>query len=102
MEGTFYFIVEVKDTYHNTKGLLNGQELLINNSIEHVESINRVGKVISAPKSTIIEPGDSLLFHHNICRNAWGLKGVLKRSVFQIKENVFYYFLQMKSGIMKD
>ena len=90
MKATLYFLVEVINDYNNYETLSNGLEVMVNNTIESVENINRVGKVISAPKGTKAEKGDMLLFHHNICRRARGLKGVNRISGFQVKPNVFF------------
>ena len=103
MKSTVYFLVRVEDTYNNYVQLDDGQRLSTNNSIDSVENINRVGKVIDAPKGAIVEEGDLLLFHHNICREAWGLKGKKRKSGFAISDNVFFIpvteiFMYMKKG----
>jgi len=90
MKATLYFIVEVEDDYNNYVSLGDGKKLKINDSIESVENINRVGKLISAPKGTIVQEGDFLLFHHNICRKSWGFKSKLRKSVFNIRGNIYY------------
>jgi hypothetical protein len=90
MKATIYFIVEVLDDYNNYVDLQNGLKIAVNNSIESVEHINRIGKIISAPKGVIAQEGDFLLFHHNICRSVWGLKGKKRPSNFHIKGNIYY------------
>lgn len=90
MEATLYFVVEVKDSYNNTVQLENGLEIMVNNTIDSVEHINRIGKVVSAPKGVKSSPGDMILFHHNICRDSWGFKGAKKISMFQIKPNFYF------------
>lgn len=90
MRATLYFLVEVIDAYNNYETLSNGLEVMVNNTIESVENINRIGKVISAPKGTKAEEGDMLLFHHNICRKAVGFKGKKRLSQFQLKPNVYF------------
>lgn len=103
MKATIYFLVRVEDSYNNFVEMDNGEKLSINNSIDDVETINRVGKVIDAPKGAIVEEGDFLLFHHNICRQSWGLKSKKRPSVFSISPNIFFIpvtevFMYMKKG----
>jgi len=90
MKAIFYFLVEVLDDYNNYETLENGLEIMTNNTIESVEHINRVGKVISSPRGTIANKGDSLLFHHNICRKERGFKGKKPISPFQVKPNIYF------------
>lgn len=89
MKSFLYVIVEVDSAYNNFIDLGEGKKLQINNSIDDVETINRVGKVVSAPSYMNCNKGDLLLFHHNICRQSWN-KGRIKVSNFCIKENFYY------------
>ena len=103
MKSTIYFIVRVEDSYNNYVEFDNGIRYATNNSIESVEHINRVGKVISAPKGTLVSEGDLLLFHHNICRQSYGFKGKKKHSSFAISEDIFFVpvteiFMHIKEG----
>lgn len=90
MKATVFFIVEVEDDYNNEVELSNGLKLAVNNSIDNVEHINRIGKLIDGPKGSNVEPGDMLLFHHNICRRSWGLKSKKRQSSFYIKSKIYY------------
>tara|TARA_R110000803_G_scaffold78075_5_gene143166 strand:+ start:10122 stop:10739 length:618 start_codon:yes stop_codon:yes gene_type:complete len=98
MRATVYFVVEVKDDYNNEVELSNGIKLAVNNSLDSVEHINRVGKLIDAPKDSNAKKGDMLIFHHNICRRSWGLRdkgsdskvGKKRKSSFYIKEGIYY------------
>ena len=103
MKSTIYFIVQVEDSYNNYIELDNGVKLSTNNSIDSVEHINRVGKIISSPKGTIATEGDLLLFHHNICRESYGKQGKKRNSVFAISDSIFFVpttevFMYMKEG----
>ena len=89
MKATVYFVVEVSEDYNNEVELSNGLKLSVNNSIDSVEHINRIGKLISGPKDSNATKGDMLLFHHNICRRSWN-KGKKRQSIFYIKENIYY------------
>ena len=90
MKATVFFIVEVEDDYNNEVELSNGLKLAVNNTIDNVEHINRIGKLIDGPKGSNVQQGDTLLFHHNICRRAWGLKGKKRQSMFYIKSHIYY------------
>lgn len=90
MKATLYFVVEVEDSYNNYAKLENGLEVMVNNTIDNVEHINRIGKIISCPKGVKASPGDTLLFHHNICRDSWGFKGSKRLSMFQIKPKTYF------------
>lgn len=90
MKAILYFLVEVISDYNNYEKLSNGLDIMVNNTIESVENINRIGKVISCPKGTKAEKGDMVLFHHNICRKELGFKGKKRPSPFQLKPNVYF------------
>lgn len=90
MKATVFFIVEVEDDYNNEVELSNGLKLAVNNTIDNVEYINRIGKIIDGPKGSNVQQGDTLLFHHNICRRAWGLKSKKRQSMFYIKSHTYY------------
>ena len=90
MKATVYFIVEVSEDYNNDVVLSNGLKVAVNNSIDNVEHINRIGKLVDGPKGSNVSPGDMLLFHHNICRRSWGLKSKKRQSVFYIKDGIYY------------
>lgn len=80
-----YVIVEVQELYVNTE-----DGFIVNDSIENVESINRVATVISAPKSTIIKTGDQLIVHHNIFRKKYDVSGKQINSNFWLEDNKFF------------
>ena len=106
MKATLFFLVRVEDSYNNYVELDNGQRLSVNTSIDVVENINRVGKVIDAPKGAIVEEGDFLLFHHNICRESWGAKGKRRKSTFSINDDTYFIpateiFMYMKKDTNK-
>ena len=89
MRATVYFLVQVPQAYNNTVKLSNGTEIFVNNSVDSVEHINRVGVFLDGPKGGVAEPGDLLLFHHNICRQSWNKKSK-RQSVFYIKDKIYY------------
>ncbi len=90
MKASYYFIVEVENSYNNYKTLSNGLKIMTNNSIETVEAVNREGTIISAPRGVKAKKGDKVLFHHNICRRETGFKGAKRNSPFQLADNMFF------------
>lgn len=85
MDTINYVIVEVDNLYENSK---NG--LIVNDSIENVSNINRVGKVVSAPNSTMLIKGDLVIIHHNIFRKKYTVSGTQINSDFWIEGNLFH------------
>ena len=90
MKSTFYFLVRVVEDYTNHIKLSNDTLLAVNNSIESVSHINRVGEIVSAPKGSNALSGDIVMFHHNICRRSWGQQGKKRQSPFYVKDNIYY------------
>ena len=90
MKASIYFLVEVENTYNNYIEISKDVKFSVNNTIDSMEHINRVGKFIDGPKGSIVSPGDFLLFHHNICRESFGKQGKRRKSVFNVKDNIFY------------
>lgn len=89
MKALHYTIIEVDQEYLNEiKG--KNSSLVMNTTIESVEHINRIGKVVAAPKGTVLLPGDEVVVHHNITRINNGHGGFPIRSEFWIKDNLFY------------
>lgn len=78
-------IVEIDDLYKNTEN-----NIIINDSIENVNSINRVAKVISSPDFTLLESGDFVIVHHNIFRKKYTTNGLQINSNFWLEGNRFF------------
>jgi hypothetical protein len=85
-----YLVVEVDEQYANEVSLKNGSSLVVNTTIESVEHINRIGKVVKSPDFVIIEEGDEVLVHHNIFRKRNSQKGNEVQSDYFIKDNLFF------------
>ena len=83
-------IIESEEAYKNSIELSNGSELVINSTIESVEHINRIGTVVSAPKSTILKKGDEVIVHHNIMRLRNGTDHKVVQSDYYIKNNLYF------------
>lgn len=84
-----YMIVEVDSAYNNEKKV-GDVSLVVNSTIESVEHINRIAKVIASPEFTPIKAGDEVIIHHNICRLRNGIKGQVTQSDYHIKDNMYF------------
>lgn len=85
-----YVIIEAEQAYNNEIEISNGNTLVVNTTIESIEHINRIGKVIDAPEFTILEKGDEVIVHHNIMRLRNGVHGVQVESNFHIEDNKYF------------
>ncbi len=80
-----YIIVEVDQAYQNK---VDG--ITVNSSIESVEHINRIAKVVEAPDFTILNKGDEVVIHHNIFRLRNGLRGKRLQSNYHLEGNKYF------------
>jgi len=90
MRSINYVIVELTDAYENEVELSDNKSVIVNSTIENVEYVNRIAKVITAPKFTILKEGDSVIVHHNIFRLRNGIKGERLESNFFIEDNKYF------------
>lgn len=87
MKSPNYLIVELDRAYDNEVNLSNGDNFIVNSTIENVSHINRVAKVVSAPDYTILKKGDDVVVHHNIFRLRNDVRGNTVPSNFSIGDN---------------
>jgi hypothetical protein len=89
MKSFFYFIVSPKDgkRYDNTRG-----EIIISTSKEDHLASMREAIVISTPigYEGPIEPGDTIIVHHNTFKYYYDMKGREKSSWNHFQENLFF------------
>ena len=84
-----YVIIEVESAYNNTVKL-GKNEFVVNSTIESVKHINRVARVVEAPKNTVLNKGDEVIVHHNILRLKNGVGGFVVKSNYHIEDNKYY------------
>lgn len=89
MDTLQYVIVESKQDYNNEVELA-GKKIVVNTTIESVSNINREATVISTPKGTILQEGDTVILHHNIMRRKNNTAGKEVRSNFYLKDNKYF------------
>lgn len=90
MRSLQYIIIESEQAYNNEKEIAEGVKIVVNTTIESVENINRIGKVIAAPEFTILKEGDEVIVHHNIMRLRNGTSGKMVKSNFNIEGNKYF------------
>lgn len=89
MRSDNFVIVETSSNYNNNVG-----DIIINTSVEKVENINRVAKVIVAPEYTNLQEGDMVILHHNILRIQNDINGIERKSLFHIEDNKYWVPLE--------
>ena len=92
MRSVFDFIVKPIGGRYNNDIEVGNSKLTLNSSIEDFKFINNIAKVISVPTAfnTVIEPGDTIMIHHNVFRRYYNQKGEAVDSSKLFKENLYF------------
>ena len=91
MRSVYNFVVTPKgQRYHNTK-TIGDSDLILNTEIFNHQHVNREAIVISTPLigDTDIEPGDTLIVHHNVFRRWHDVKGIERNSRAYFDESTY-------------
>lgn len=89
MKSTFYYLV----TPIGGKEIVseNKEGIVLSANIEDHKFSNRLGVVVGLPGgNTDIKIGDTVLVHHNTFRPYYDFKGVLKKSMNHVVDDVYY------------
>jgi hypothetical protein len=91
MKSVYNFVVKPKGERYNNKKKVGDSELILNTEIFNHQYINREAIVISTPiiGSTDIQPGDTVIIHHNVFRRWHNVKGVEKNSKSYFNESTY-------------
>ena len=91
MRSLYDFIVEPIGERYKNKKQIGDKELILNTEIFHHQYVNREAKVISIPilVKTKIQPGDTIIVHHNVFRRWHNMQGIEKNSKSYINENTY-------------
>ena len=107
MKSLYSFIVKpLKERYDNIRQV-NGNNLIINTSIEDHRFISKKAVVVSTPAAynTKIKIGDELYIHHNIFRRWYDQKGKERNSSTYFKDDLYFvlpdqiYMYNLKSHL---
>ena len=88
MHSLYDFIIEPIGSRYNNKKQVGDKELILNTEIFHHQHVNREAKVISIPTlvKTEVQPGDTVIVHHNVFRRWHNMQGIEKNSKSYINE----------------
>ena len=92
MKSLYSFIVKpLKERYDNIRQV-DGNDLIINTSIEDHRFISKKAVVVSTPAAYItkINIGDELYIHHNIFRRWYDQKGKERNSSTYFKDDLYF------------
>jgi len=91
MKSVYNFVVTPKGERYNNKKKVDGGELILNTEIFNHQYVNREAKVISTPivGGTDIEPGDTIIVHHNVFRRWNNQYGIEKNSRSYFNESTY-------------
>ena len=91
-QSPFNFIVSPFDgKQYNDEIIVDGKKLLICNSIENHEDVQRIGVIRQLPKNYKgnVKQGDLVIIHHNVFRINFNHKGIPLQSDHYIKDDLF-------------
>jgi len=92
MKSVYNFVVTPKGSRYNNAKKVGDSELILNTEIFNHQYVNREATVISTPiiGDTDIEPGDTVIVHHNVFRRWHNVKGVEKNSRSYFNESTYF------------
>ena len=92
MKSLYSFIVKPYDDRYDNIRRVNGNNLIINTSIENHRFISKKAVVVSTPAAytTKINIGDELYIHHNIFRRWYDQKGKERNSSTHFKDDLYF------------
>ena len=95
MKHTHAYIVEPINGRYNNKKNVEGQELILNTSVEDHKFVNRLGIIIETPiikDEYDLQIGDEVIIHHNVFRRYYDVRGDEKNSRNYFEEDKYFCF----------
>ena len=91
MKAPFDFIIEPKGNRYNNTTKVGTSELILNTEVYNHQFVNRQAIVKSVPVAikTKIQPGDTIITHHNVFRRWHDVKGKENNSKSYFDENTY-------------
>ena len=92
MKSLYSFIVKPQDDRYDNIRQVDGNNLIINTSIENHRFVSQKAVVVSTPAAytTKINVGDELYVHHNIFRRWYNMRGEEKNSSTFFKDDLYF------------
>ena len=92
MKSVYNFVVKPKGKRYNNIKKVGDSELILNTEIFNHQYINREAIVISTPiiGNTNIQPGDTVIVHHNVFRRWHNQYGIEKNSKSFFNETTYF------------
>ena len=95
MQHTHCYIVEPINGRYNNKKNIEGNQLILNTSIEDHKFVNRNGRVVALPivnENKYLQIGDEVIVHHNVFRRYYDIRGNEKNSKSYFQENKYFCY----------
>ena len=91
MKAPFDFVIEPKGNRYNNTTKVGNKDLIINTEVYNHQFVNREAIVKSVPTAfkTEIQPGDTIITHHNVFRRWLDVRGKEKNSRSYFDENTY-------------
>ena len=104
MKSLFYFLIKPKGEQYNNQEEINGQNVVINTSLEHAKDVNKNAIVIALPKEYKgnVKVGDEVIIWHNIFRITYNNAGIPIQSNYFISTDLFYAPIDTVYLIIRD
>ena len=92
MRAPFDFVIEPKGNRYNNTAKVGDKDLILNTEVYNHQFVNREAIVKSVPTAfeTEIQPGDTIITHHNVFRRWHDVKGNEKNSRSYFNENTYF------------
>jgi len=91
MKAPFDFVIEPKGNRYNNTTKVGDKDLIINTEIYNHQFVNREAIVKSVPTAfeTDIQPGDTIIVHHNVFRRWHDINNIERNSKSFLNENTY-------------
>jgi len=92
MKAPFDFVIEPKGNRYNNTTKVGSSELILNTEVYNHQFVNREAIVKSVPTAfkSEIQPGDTIITHHNVFRRWHDVRGKERNSKSFFDENTYF------------
>ena len=91
MQSVYNYVVEPLGNRYNNAKKVGDKELILNTEIFNHQYVNREAKVLSIPRlgDSEIQPGDTVILHHNVFRRWHDVRGKERNSTSFLEEGKY-------------